>query len=203
MYIDGLFFGRYNKVGLPLALLPLPKVAVRKQLAVACCGQASNPLYSNGGGSSGASDARFWVNSSLVPKEKNRQICFQFCSSKRRTGTSGGISLNSASSSANNGVDVEGFRSKFEALLYCGKSVPEEKIEKPTGLPAQALPVGNKPKCLVCEAKGAVVCATCAGTGLYVDAILESQGIIVRVRCLGCGGSGSTMCPKCWGRGHV
>ncbi|XLR10903.1 hypothetical protein S83_038841, partial [Arachis hypogaea] len=35
-----------------------------------------------------------------------------------------------------------------------------------------------------CEAKGVVLCITCAGSGLYVDSILESQGIIVKVRCL-------------------
>lgn len=34
-------------------------------------------------------------------------------------------------------------------------------------------------------AKGAVLCSTCSGSGLYVDAIMESQGIIVKVRCLG------------------
>ncbi|XLR60825.1 hypothetical protein S83_011497, partial [Arachis hypogaea] len=35
-----------------------------------------------------------------------------------------------------------------------------------------------------CEAKGVVLCITCAGSGLYVDSILESQGIIVKVHCL-------------------
>ncbi|KAL3690539.1 hypothetical protein R1sor_016848 [Riccia sorocarpa] len=180
------------------------QMAVLKQ-PVVYRGQIWHPLYLNGSGSSSASHVRFWANFPLLCKEKNLQMCCQFGSHppKRQIGGSGAIILTSASSSANNGVDVEGFRSKFEALLYCGKSVPEEKIEKPSGLPAQALPVGNKPKCLVCEAKGAVVCATCAGTGLYVDSVLESQGIIVRVRCLGCGGSGSTMCSKCWGRGHA
>ena len=45
--------------------------------------------------------------------------------------------------------------------------------------------VGDNPPCTSCEAKGAVLCETCAGSGLYVDSILESQGIIVKVRCLG------------------
>lgn len=43
----------------------------------------------------------------------------------------------------------------------------------------------NKPKCNDCETKGLVVCATCTGSGLYIDSILECQGIIVKVRCLG------------------
>ncbi|KHG15973.1 dnaJ [Gossypium arboreum] len=51
-------------------------------------------------------------------------------------------------------------------------------------------------------AKGVVLCTTSAGSGLYVDSILESQGIIVKVRCLGCGGTGNVMCSECGGRGH-
>lgn len=83
------------------------------------------------------------------------------------------------------GVDVEKYRSRLEALLYCGKEIPEEKIEKPAGVPAKSLPIGNKPICGRCVAKGAVCCPTCSGSGLYVDSILESQGIIVKVKCLG------------------
>ncbi|KAG4194233.1 hypothetical protein ERO13_A06G040900v2 [Gossypium hirsutum] len=44
--------------------------------------------------------------------------------------------------------------------------------------------VGDNPQCSACQAKGVVLCTTCAGSGLYVDSILESQGIIVKVRCL-------------------
>ncbi|KAB2071596.1 hypothetical protein ES319_A08G233000v1 [Gossypium barbadense] len=62
--------------------------------------------------------------------------------------------------------------------------------------------VGDKPRCSACQAKGVVLCTTCAGSGLYVDSILESQGIIVKVRCLGCGGTGNVMCSECGGRGH-
>ncbi|KAK8296312.1 hypothetical protein V6Z12_D05G116300 [Gossypium hirsutum] len=61
---------------------------------------------------------------------------------------------------------------------------------------------GDNPQCSACQAKGVVLCTTCAGSGLYVDSILESQGIIVKVRCLGCGGTGNVMCSECGGRGH-
>jgi hypothetical protein len=76
-------------------------------------------------------------------------------------------------------------KSNLESLFCYDKSVPEEDIGKPTGLNLQKKNVGDNPSCSSCEAKGAVLCATCAGTGLYVDSILESQGIIVKVRCLG------------------
>ncbi|CAM6048951.1 unnamed protein product [Sphagnum compactum] len=100
-------------------------------------------------------------------------------------------------------VSPDKVKGKLESLFYCDTGVPEEKIEKPTGLPKGLRSIGNKPKCPRCKAKGAVHCATCSGSGLYVDSILESQGIIVKVRCLGCGGSGNHMCLKCGGRGHV
>lgn len=53
------------------------------------------------------------------------------------------------------------------------------------GLSVAEKVIGNNPRCENCQAKGAVLCSTCSGSGLYVDAILESQGIIVKVRCLG------------------
>ncbi|CAI5509752.1 unnamed protein product [Closterium sp. Naga37s-1] len=62
--------------------------------------------------------------------------------------------------------------------------------------------VAGQEECGGCEAAGSVPCATCAASGLYVDPIMECQGIIVKVRCLGCGGSGTILCPKCGGRGH-
>ncbi|CAL0332803.1 unnamed protein product [Lupinus luteus] len=65
------------------------------------------------------------------------------------------------------------------------KAIREEIIEKPVGLSLAEKAIGNNHRCTDCEAKGAVLCATCAGSGLYVDSILESQGIIVKVRCLG------------------
>ncbi|EER91129.1 hypothetical protein BDA96_01G155800 [Sorghum bicolor] len=99
--------------------------------------------------------------------------------------------------------DLQRSRSNLESLFCYDKSVPEENIGKPSGLNLEKKNVGNNPPCSSCEAKGAVLCATCAGSGLYVDSILESQGIIVKVRCLGCGGTGNIMCTKCGGRGHT
>ncbi|KAH6779497.1 DnaJ/Hsp40 cysteine-rich domain superfamily protein [Perilla frutescens var. hirtella] len=91
----------------------------------------------------------------------------------------------------------------LESLFCYDKPVPEEIIEKPVGLALAEKNVGENPRCSSCQAKGAILCATCSGSGLYVDSILESQGIIVKVRCLGCGGTGNTMCSECGGRGHV
>ncbi|CAI9099351.1 OLC1v1036158C1 [Oldenlandia corymbosa var. corymbosa] len=76
-------------------------------------------------------------------------------------------------------------RSSLESLFCYDKSIPEEIIEKPVGLSIAEKDIGDNPRCTECEAKGAVLCATCGGSGLYVDSILESQGIIVKVRCLG------------------
>ncbi|KAJ0713906.1 putative Heat shock protein DnaJ, cysteine-rich domain superfamily [Helianthus annuus] len=92
--------------------------------------------------------------------------------------------------------------STLESLFCYDKAVPEEIIEKPVGLSLSEKNIGNKTRCSGCEAKGAILCATCSGSGLYVDSIMESQGIIVKVRCLGCGGSGNIMCSECGGRGH-
>ncbi|KAL8260617.1 hypothetical protein R6Q59_028570 [Mikania micrantha] len=92
--------------------------------------------------------------------------------------------------------------SSLESLFCYDKAVPEEIIEKPVGLSLSEKNIGNKARCTGCEAKGAILCATCSGSGLYVDSILESQGIIVKVRCLGCGGSGNIMCSECGGRGY-
>lgn len=85
-----------------------------------------------------------------------------------------------------NGVgDAHKRISSLESLFCYDKSVPEERIEKPTGLSLAKKSIGDNPHCPGCEAKGAVLCTTCSGTGLYVDSIMESQGIIVKVRCLG------------------
>ncbi|KAL8095096.1 uncharacterized protein LOC141689045 [Apium graveolens] len=94
-------------------------------------------------------------------------------------------------------------RSSLESLFCYDKAIPEEIIEKPTGLSLAEKNIGDKLRCSECQAKGAVLCATCSGSGLYLDSILESQGIMVKVRCLGCGGSGNIMCSDCGGRGHV
>lgn len=76
-------------------------------------------------------------------------------------------------------------RSNLESLFCYDKAIPEEIIEKPVGLSLEEKAIGNNSRCTDCQAKGAVLCATCAGSGLYVDSIMESQGIIVKVRCLG------------------
>ncbi|KAK4404628.1 hypothetical protein Sango_0831400 [Sesamum angolense] len=76
-------------------------------------------------------------------------------------------------------------RSSLESLFCYDKPIPEEIIEKPIGLSLAEKDVGENPRCQSCQTKGATLCATCSGSGLYVDSILESQGIIVKVRCLG------------------
>lgn len=75
--------------------------------------------------------------------------------------------------------------SSLESLFCYDKPIPEEIIEKPVGLALTEKDVGENPRCSSCLSKGATLCATCSGSGLYVDSILESQGIIVKVRCLG------------------
>eukprot|EP01018_Ginkgo_biloba_P024931 Gb_24089 [translate_table: standard] len=80
--------------------------------------------------------------------------------------------------------NVEQYKMSLESLFCYDKAVPEEIIEKPIGLSLSERMIGNNPRCTHCQAKGVVLCATCTGSGLYVDSILESQGIIVKVRCL-------------------
>ncbi|KAJ4978504.1 hypothetical protein NE237_009284 [Protea cynaroides] len=103
----------------------------------------------------------------------------------------------------NSVADAHKKRSSLESLFCYDKPIPEEIIEKPIGLALAERRIGENPRCPDCQAKGAVLCTTCSGSGLYVDSILESQGIIVKVRCLGCGGTGNTMCSECGGRGHL
>ncbi|THU73982.1 hypothetical protein C4D60_Mb04t28560 [Musa balbisiana] len=80
--------------------------------------------------------------------------------------------------------DLQRCKSNLESLFCYDKSFTEEDIEQPVGLSVEKKEIGNNPPCTICEVKGAVLCATCAGSGLYVDSILESQGIIVKVKCL-------------------
>lgn len=102
------------------------------------------------------------------------------------------------------GDDMEQYKRNLESVFCYDKEVPEEIIEKPVGLLSLSeRKIGNNPRCGECVAKGVLLCDTCAGSGLYVDSILESQGIIVKVRCLGCGGTGNVMCSECGGRGHL
>lgn len=98
--------------------------------------------------------------------------------------------------------DVQKCKRRLESMFHYDKPIPEEIIEKPVGLSLEERNIGDNPRCIDCQAKGAVLCTTCSGSGLYVDSILESQGIIVKVRCLGCGGTGNIMCSECGGRGH-
>lgn len=113
----------------------------------------------------------------------------------------GAVSHNAASCNAVE--DAHRRVSSLESLFCYDKAIPEEKIEMPVGLALSEKVIGDNPSCPDCQAKGAVLCRTCSGSGLYVDSILESQGIIVKVRCLGCGGTGNTLCLECGGRGHV
>ncbi|OVA16422.1 hypothetical protein BVC80_243g32 [Macleaya cordata] len=114
------------------------------------------------------------------------------------------ISLSSANWAGSRSVgDVHRVRSSLESLFCYDKPIPEEIIEKPIGLSLEEREIGENTPCTDCQAKGAILCATCSGSGLYVDSILECQGIIVKVRCLGCGGTGNIMCSDCGGRGHL
>ncbi|KAF5725751.1 hypothetical protein HS088_TW23G00479 [Tripterygium wilfordii] len=115
-------------------------------------------------------------------------------------------SLNGAAANGDNSssvVDMHRRRSGLESLFCYDKPIPEERIEKPVGVSIAEKVIGDNFRCTDCQAKGAVLCATCSGSGLYVDSIMESQGIIVKVRCLGCGGTGNIMCSECGGRGHL
>ncbi|KAA8518353.1 hypothetical protein F0562_015764 [Nyssa sinensis] len=115
----------------------------------------------------------------------------------------GAVSRSCSDEASSSSTDVHRRRSNLESLFCYDKAVPEEIIEKPVGLSLAEKAIGDNPRCPDCQTKGAVLCSTCSGSGLYVDSILESQGIIVKVRCLGCGGSGNIMCSECGGRGHL
>ncbi|KAK9664714.1 hypothetical protein RND81_14G063100 [Saponaria officinalis] len=93
--------------------------------------------------------------------------------------------------------------SSLESLFCYDKAIPEQIIEKPVGLSVAEKEIGGQARCCDCQAKGAVLCTTCGGSGLYVDSVMECQGIIVKVRCLNCGGAGNIMCSECGGRGHL
>ncbi|KAG6750823.1 hypothetical protein POTOM_045338 [Populus tomentosa] len=98
----------------------------------------------------------------------------------------GSVAPSAASHGESSSVgDVHRRRSSLESLFRYDKPIPEERIEEPVGISLAEKVIGDNPRCTDCQAKGAVLCTTCAGSGLYVDSILESQGIIVKVRCLG------------------
>lgn len=99
--------------------------------------------------------------------------------------------------------DAHNKQHSLESLFHHDKVIREEINEKPVALYLAVKDIGDNPHCPHCLANGAVLCCTCSGSGLYVDSILESQGIIVKVECLGCGGTGDVLCSKCGGRGHL
>lgn len=144
------------------------------------------------------------------PKRHIRRISLFGLKRRRPFNTVYAVSNNGAvsrsfpdSASSSTSEDVYRRRGRLESLFCYDKPIPEEKIEKPIGLSLAEKIIGDNPRCPDCQSKGAVLCSTCSGSGLYVDSILESQGIIVKVRCLGCGGAGNIMCPECGGRGHL
>ncbi|CAA3031047.1 uncharacterized protein LOC111368928 [Olea europaea subsp. europaea] len=142
--------------------------------------------------------SQFSCYSHTNPRFKSKQLF--------RIYTNDAVSSLSSSSSSRATVRAVGDvhrRSNLESPFCYDKPIPEEIIEKPIGLSLIEINVGDNPRCPSCQAKGAVLCTTCSGSGLYIDSILESQGIIVKVRCLGCGGTGNTMCSECGGRGHI
>nr|XP_028948773.1 uncharacterized protein LOC103415178 [Malus domestica] len=91
----------------------------------------------------------------------------------------GSVSPSSSHGAGCSAGDADKQRSSLESLFCYDKSVPEERIEKPIGISLPEKIIGNNPRCFDCEAKGAVLCTTCSGSGLYVDSVLESQGILV------------------------
>ena len=78
------------------------------------------------------------------------------------------------------------YRSKLEHLYHSDTAVPEEEIEKPHAVADMKVKnIGSHSPCPHCRCVGVVECRTCEASGLYVEPILESQGIIVKVRCMG------------------
>ncbi|KAJ6975017.1 hypothetical protein NC653_030991 [Populus alba x Populus x berolinensis] len=93
----------------------------------------------------------------------------------------GSVSPSAASHGESSSVgDMNRRRSSLESSFRYDKPIPEERIEEPVGISLAEKVIGDNPRCTDCQAKGAVLCTTCAGSGLYVDSILESQGIIVK-----------------------
>ncbi|KAM7273665.1 hypothetical protein ACFE04_028329 [Oxalis oulophora] len=120
--------------------------------------------------------------SSLNLNFSNR-VCYGSLKLKPICAVSQNGSVSSSNEAESTAVkDAHRQRSSLESLFCYDKPVPEERIDEPVGIIALAeKAIGDNPRCADCEAKGAVLCATCSGTGLYVDSILESQGIIVKV----------------------
>ena len=78
------------------------------------------------------------------------------------------------------------YRSKLEHLFHSNTAIPEEEIEKPRAVADMKVKsIGSHSPCPHCGCVGVVECGTCDASGLYIEPILESQGIIVKVRCMG------------------
>ncbi|GJP84061.1 hypothetical protein CLOP_g14152 [Closterium sp. NIES-67] len=72
-----------------------------------------------------------------------------------------------------------------EAAAEAAREAPAAAAAAATVVLERVRLVAGQEECGACEAAGSVTCATCAATGLYVDPVMECQGIIVKVRCLG------------------
>eukprot|EP00898_Chlorokybus_atmophyticus_P006451 jgi/Chlat1/6807/Chrsp51S06498 len=77
-----------------------------------------------------------------------------------------------------------------------------EDSKKRLKLKISAVEVEDEP-CPVCQAKKAVTCETCSGSGMYREPCLEAKGVLKDVECIDCGGGGTVLCIKCGGRGHL
>ena len=81
--------------------------------------------------------------------------------------------------------DVHRRRSSLESLFCYDKAIPEEIIEKPIGLSLAEKVIGNNSRilgALIAKRRGLSFVALAL---VMVYSILESQGIIVKVRFLG------------------
>eukprot|EP00249_Psilotum_nudum_P014458 c24834_g1_i1 orf=66-599(+) len=145
---------------------------------------------------------------SVMPCIPTRRISLNFSSVRALyslDGTNGGLSWRTQVSGMLSRTSLSGanyYRNGLGSIFHKIRSIPEVNEQKLVGVPLTTCLLDNRPVCAQCDSKGHGLCATCAGSGLYVDSILESQGIIVKVKCIGCGGSGSIMCPGCGGKGH-
>ncbi|GFQ03720.1 hypothetical protein PHJA_002515800 [Phtheirospermum japonicum] len=59
-------------------------------------------------------------------------------------------------------------RSSLEYLFCYDKPIPEEINEEPIGISLAVKDIIDNPHCMNCQAKGAILCTTCSGSGLYV-----------------------------------
>ncbi|XP_021888745.1 uncharacterized protein LOC110807798 [Carica papaya] len=121
----------------------------------------------------------FPINSSSKLNFSNQVLCWSPINGNGSVTKICAVSNGAVPSSASHGAesgsarDAHKRRSNLESLFCYDKPIPEERIEKPVGLSLVEKAIGDNPHCIDCEAKGAVLCATCSGSGLYVDSILR------------------------------